>query len=105
MFLLTLMVIRKFSMRARATVETFVRAGSDMVILGGSPTNLARGENALEETLNDLSVEFGIPVSSSATAQIKALRAVNAHRIGIIHPASNSFRVRTSYMFRCWRYF
>jgi maleate cis-trans isomerase len=75
---------------ARATVETFVRAGSDMVILGGSPTNLSRGEKALEEALNDLSVEFGIPVSSSATAQIKALRAVNAHRVGIIHPASNS---------------
>ena len=57
-----------FHKGARATVETFMRAGSDMVILGGSPTNLARGENALEETLNDLSVELGILVSSSATA-------------------------------------
>ncbi|MEK9683368.1 MAG: hypothetical protein VW226_02365 [Rhodospirillaceae bacterium] len=74
---------------ARATIETFVRAGANTVILGGAPTNLSRGEKALENILGDLSLEFGIPVSSSATAQRKALKAVNAQRIGIVHPASN----------------
>jgi len=72
---------------AREAVASFARAGADMVILGGAPTNLSKGQDALRKALEDLSAEYGIPVSSSAWTQTKALKAVGANKVGIIHPA------------------
>lgn len=73
---------------AQEAVSSFVRAGADMVILGGAPTNLSLGTEALAEALQALSDEAGIPVSSSATAQRKALEAVGARTIGVVHPSN-----------------
>ncbi len=73
---------------ARRAAKTFARAGADMVILGGVPTNLSRGHDSLADRLAALEQEIGIPVSSSATAQSNALRAVGAKKVGVIHPSS-----------------
>ena len=73
---------------ARQAAKSFARAGADMVILGGAPTNLARGRGSLDDVLADLEQEIGIPVSSSATAQSNALRALGAEKVGIVHPSN-----------------
>ena len=73
---------------AKAAAASFARAGADLVILGGVPTNLSRGRGALEATLQGIADEIGVPVSSSATAQSNALAAVGAKKIGIVHPSN-----------------
>jgi maleate isomerase len=73
---------------AKAAAASFARAGADLVILGGVPTNLSRGRAALEATLQGIADEIGVPVSSSATAQSNALSAVGSKKIGIIHPSN-----------------
>jgi len=73
-----------------AAAHSFVRAGCDVVILGGAPTNLSHGLGNLEQILAKMSDEFGVPVSSSASAQSKALMAVGANRVGVIHPADDA---------------
>lgn len=73
---------------ARRAAKSFARAGADMVILGGVPTNLSRGHDSLADRLAALEQEIGIPVSSSATAQSNALHAVGAKRVGVIHPSN-----------------
>lgn len=73
---------------ARRAAKSFARAGADMVILGGVPTNLSRGHGTLADRLAELEREIGIPVSSSATAQSNALKALGARKVGVIHPSS-----------------
>lgn len=68
-------------------VECFVRAGADVIILGGAPTNISHGEENLKIALAELEHKFGIPVSSSAWAQGNALKAVGAKKVGSINPA------------------
>lgn len=70
----------------RAT-ESFAKAGADVIIMGGAPTNIARGSGRLEEALAELTQRYGVPVSSSSMAQKRALRAVGARKIGTINPA------------------
>ncbi len=67
--------------------ESFVRAGADVIILGGAPTNISHGEENLKIVLGELEQKFGIPVSSSAWAQGNALKAVGAKKVGTINPA------------------
>ena len=73
---------------ARAAAKSFARAGADLVILGGAPTNLSRGRAALDEVLAALGEEIGIPVSCSASAQSNALAAVGAKKVGVVHPSN-----------------
>lgn len=73
---------------AKAAAASFARAGADLVILGGVPTNLSRGRGALDDTLQAIADEIGVPVSSSATAQSNALAAVGAKKVGVVHPSN-----------------
>jgi maleate isomerase len=73
---------------AKAAASSFARAGADLVILGGAPTNLSRGRAALNAALQEIADEIGVPVSSSATAQSNALAAVGASKIGVVHPSN-----------------
>jgi len=73
---------------ARVAAASFARAGADLVILGGAPTNLSRGRAALDAALGEITDEIGVPVSSSATAQSNALAAVGAQKIGVVHPSN-----------------
>ena len=67
--------------------ESFARAGADVIIMGGAPTNISHGKDNLERVLNEMAQKFGVPVSSSSVAQRNALRAVGAKKIGTINPA------------------
>jgi maleate isomerase len=67
--------------------ESFARAGADVIIMGGAPTNIARGENELGREIAELSRRFGVPVSSSSIAQGNALKALGARKVGTINPA------------------
>ncbi len=67
--------------------ESFARAGADVIIMGGAPTNISHGKDNLDRVLKDMAQRFGVPVSSSSVAQRNALRAVGARKIGTINPA------------------
>jgi len=73
---------------ARQAAKSFARAGADLVILGGAPTNLSRGRAVLDDALAALADEIGVPVSSSATAQSNALKAVGAEKVAVVHPSN-----------------
>ena len=62
------------------------RAGVDAIVFGGVPLNLSMGDDGLAEAMRAMAAETGIPVTSSLTAQIEALRAVGARRIALLHP-------------------
>jgi len=66
---------------------SFARAGADVIIMGGAPTNISHGKDSLDNVLKELSQRFGVPVSSSSVAQRNALRAIGARKIGTINPA------------------
>jgi maleate isomerase len=67
--------------------DSFARAGADVIIMGGAPTNISHGKDSLERVLKEMSQKYGVPVSSSSVAQRNALLAVGARKIGTINPA------------------
>jgi maleate isomerase len=69
-----------------AAARPLAESGADLVVLGSVPSNLARGFTELEALLRRLESELGVQVSSSATAQQKAYKALGARRVGIVHP-------------------
>lgn len=68
-------------------VESFARAGADVIIMGGAPTNISHGTDSLERVLKAMADKYGVPVSSSSVAQGNALRVLGAHKVGTINPA------------------
>lgn len=69
-----------------AVARDLAAGGADLVLLGGLPLNLSQGLAAHEAALHALETETGVQVSSSATAMRKALRALGARKIGLVHP-------------------
>jgi maleate isomerase len=67
--------------------ESFARAGANVIIMGGAPTNITHGEGQLERELEEMAQKYGIPVSSSSKAQGNALMALGARKVGSINPA------------------
>lgn len=67
--------------------DSFARAGADVIIMGGAPTNISHGKENLDKVLKEMAQKYGVPVSSSSVAQRNALRAVGAKKIGTINPA------------------
>ena len=67
--------------------ESFARAGANVIIMGGAPTNIAHGEDQLGRELAELAQKYGVPVSSSSVAQGNALKALGARKVGTINPA------------------
>jgi maleate isomerase len=63
-----------------------VRAGADIVVLGGKPINQSHGLEHAAGLVTDAGTSLGVPVTSSLAAQMAALKAVGARRIGSIHP-------------------
>lgn len=62
------------------------QADVSVIVLGGVPLNLALGLDGLERTMRELEDEFSIPVTSSLTAQVNALKVVGAERVGVATP-------------------
>lgn len=91
---LTTLAIRQLNQRevdesVRMTLDAareMGRAGVDLVIFGGVPLNLSLGYDGLDSTMREMETEIGVPVTSSLTAQIEALRTVGARNLLLLHP-------------------
>lgn len=62
------------------------KAGVSIMVFGGVPLNLSLGYDGLENILRKTEKEIGVPVTSSITAQVNALRAVGAKKLVLLHP-------------------
>lgn len=74
------------------------RAGVDLVIFGGVPLNLSLGYDGLEKTMRSMEEEIGVPVTSSVTAQIRALHALGARRLALLHPFDDPKGLHSAYV-------
>ena len=81
-------VARSVEMTLEAARE-MGRAKVDIVVFGGVPLNLSLGYDGLEETMRKTEDEIGVPVTSSITAQVNALRALGARKLILVHPFSD----------------
>ncbi len=77
---------------ARAMVE----AGVDAVVFGGVPINLSRGEQDTRTIVAELEAELKVPVSTSASAQEKAIRTLGCRKVVIAHGYDDSQSARQS---------
>src|SRR5437016_7991116 len=66
---------------ARAMAE----AGVDVVVFGGVPLNVSRGHENLPAMIADLEAELKVKVSTSATAQEKAIKTLGCRKVVIAH--------------------
>jgi maleate cis-trans isomerase len=65
--------------------RALAKSGVDLIVLGGRPVFLSRGEN-LDEITGRLTKELGVPVTSDASAQLAAFKALGSQRVGTVHP-------------------
>ena len=73
----------ELSMKA---ARAMAAAGVDIVMLGGVPINLSRGHDNAEQLIHDLEAELGIKVSTSQSAQAKAIAALGCKRAVVAQP-------------------
>jgi maleate isomerase len=69
-------------------------AGADIVVLGGVPINVSRGYRNAQATLADLEAELGVKVSSSQSAQDRAVKALGCRKVVVAHPYEASENAR-----------
>jgi maleate isomerase len=62
--------------------RAMAQAGVNLIILGGTPVQYAKGEAAATDTLESLQQELGVPVTNSTTAYREAYRALGAKLVG-----------------------
>lgn len=68
------------------SARTMAEAGADLVILGGLPINISKGDDTVDDLMGNLSREIGVPVSSSAAAQVAAFKALGSRKVATVHP-------------------
>jgi maleate isomerase len=78
-------VAESYEISVRAAGE-MARTGIDLMVLGGVPINLSRGYDNVDDLIRETQLRIGIPVTTSVTAQLDALRATGARKIAIGHP-------------------
>src|SRR5882762_5619750 len=61
-------------------------AGVDIIVLGGVPINLSRGSANAEQMVADLEGELMVKVSTSASAQAKAAKALGCKKVVVAQP-------------------
>ena len=66
--------------------QTMAQAGADLVLLGGLPINISKGNHSLEQLMDHLETETGVQMSCSALAQSKAFTKLGASKVCTIHP-------------------
>lgn len=66
--------------------RTLAEADVDVIVLGGRPVMLTHGLDGAYALMEELSAELGKPVTSDATAQIEAFRALGSKKILTVHP-------------------
>jgi maleate isomerase len=60
--------------------------GIDIMVLGGVPINLLRGYDKVDELISETQAKIGVPVTTSLTAQVEAMRTTGARKVAIAHP-------------------
>jgi maleate isomerase len=75
------------SMRA---IREMAKSGANVVVFGGVPVNFALGATSLEDAMQELQGELGIPVSASLLCQNAALRAIGAKRVVVLRSAAGT---------------
>lgn len=70
--------------------KNLVRAGADVLVMGGKPINQSRGLENVEDMVGELTGLLGCPVTTSLDAQMEALRALGARKVAAIHPFDDS---------------
>ncbi len=73
-----------YDMSLQAAKE-LARVKVDLIVLGGAPINLSRGGNA-DDLIREVERDTGVPVATSITAQVEALRSLGARRVAVGHP-------------------
>lgn len=61
-------------------------AGVDIIVLGGVPINLSRGSDNAQNMVRDLEAELGVKVSTSASAQARAAKALGCKKVVVAQP-------------------
>jgi maleate isomerase len=62
------------------------RTGIDVMVYGGVPINLSRGVDNVASLIGDTEKDIGIPVTTSITAQLDALKILGAGKVACVHP-------------------
>jgi maleate cis-trans isomerase len=70
------------------SAHAFAMSGVDLIVLGGRPVLLSKGAAHLERLLVELPRSLGVPVTTDATAQLEAFKALGARRVATVHPFS-----------------
>jgi maleate cis-trans isomerase len=76
---------RSYQISLQAAGE-MARSGIDIMVLGGVPINLLRGYDHVDELIAETQARIGVPVTTSLTAQVEALRVTGARKVAIAHP-------------------
>lgn len=66
------------------------KAGVDLIVLGGVPINLCRGVDKVDDLIKSVEKSAGVPVTTSVTAQLNALRRLGARKIGLVATNTSS---------------
>ena len=75
------------SMRA---AREMAAAGVDIIVLGGVPINLSRGAANAEQMIRDLEAKLNVKVSTSASAQARAAKALGCRKVVVAQPYAQS---------------
>src|SRR3979411_1036277 len=78
-------VDQSYDISMRAARE-MAAAGCDIIVLGGVPINLSRGTRNAEQMISDLEAELNVKVSTSASAQAKAAKALGCRKVVVAQP-------------------
>ncbi len=66
------------------------KAGVNLVVLGGVPINLCRGVDKVDSLIKTVEQSAGVPVTTSVTAQLNALRRLGARKLGVVNVSMGS---------------
>jgi maleate isomerase len=80
---------QSLALSLRAAKE-MAHAGVDAIVLGGAPVNASVGLDNVDDLMRRTSDECGVPVTTSLTAQMRALDAVGARKVALVSPGNRS---------------
>ena len=86
-------VDRAYEVSLRAA-KVMAKAGIDLMVFGGLPINISQGYGNVEQLISDTEKEIGVPVATSVTAQVKAMKKLGSKHVGIVHPYDESHDAR-----------
>ena len=75
----------QISLRA---VREMGKAGMNLAVLGGLPINLTVGVDNVDELISETEQAAGIPIATSFTSQMHALRELGAKRVAMVNPGA-----------------